>query len=48
MFGSHLSFVGREPKSVVLEKYEGEYVNGNIFLINYISTNHMFEDSMNS
>jgi hypothetical protein len=42
MFGGHLSFIGREPKSVVLQKYEGEYVNGNIFLVKHISTNHLF------
>lgn len=25
-----------------LTKYEDEYVNGNIFLVKHISTNHMF------
>jgi hypothetical protein len=33
MFGGHMSFIGREPKSVVSQKYEDEYVNGNIFLV---------------
>ena len=42
MFGGHLDYVGWKPKSVGLAEYEGDYVNGNILLVQYMSTNHLF------